>query len=99
MPYADPEKQRECMAAYLKTPKGKRDHNKATKSWRQRNPEKYRAQNAVGNALRDGKLVRPEKCEDCGIECKPHGHHEDYSKPLAVNWVCKPCHDKRHRQP
>src|SRR4249919_1523807 len=28
------------------------------KRWRQKHPDRYRAQTAVGNALRDGKLVK-----------------------------------------
>jgi hypothetical protein len=64
--------------------------------WRKSNPEKYRAQTAVGNALRDGKLIRPTTCDACGKECVPHGHHEDYSKPLEVIWLCELCHVTLH---
>jgi len=49
--------------------------------WRERNPEKMKAHNAVNNAIRDGKL-QPMPCVVCGE--KAHGHHEDYSKPLDV---------------
>ena len=56
---------------------------------------RYAANNAVNNAIRDGKLER-QPCEVCG---KPnaHGHHEDYSKPLDVNWLCRRHHADRHR--
>lgn len=97
MPYADPQKRKDCMAAYLKTDKGKADHNKATDAYRQRNPQKYKATNAVNNALRDGKIAKPEHCEDCGTKCKPHGHHDDYEKKLEVRWLCNDCHKERHR--
>lgn len=67
-----------------------------TKQFRQRFPEKWRAQQAVMNAVRRGRLVRPGACSACGTACKPHGHHDDYSQPLAVRWLCQPCHLKHH---
>ncbi len=47
-------------------------------------------------ALKIGHLIRPSKCEVCMKECKPDGHHEDYSKPLEVKWVCHVCHHHIH---
>lgn len=34
-------------------------------------------------------------CRDCGSE-KSEAHHEDYSKPLEVIWLCRGCHLKLH---
>ena len=36
-------------------------------------------------------------CEVCG-ERKTHAHHDDYSKPLEVKWLCKKHHDEHHRE-
>lgn len=58
-------------------------------------PEKYKARTAVGNALRDGRLQRGP-CEKCGA-AKVEAHHEDYSKPLEVRWLCSRCHGHEHR--
>lgn len=46
------------------------------------------------NAIRDGKLT-PMPCEVCGKQ-KAQGHHEDYSKPLDVIWLCTRHHQDRH---
>jgi len=51
-------------------------------------------QGKVRWAVASGRLVRPDKCEQCGVKCKPQGHHTDYSKPLEVTWLCKACHAK-----
>jgi len=66
--------------------------------WRLRYPEKKRAQRQVADAIESGKLVRPSACESCGVQTKPQGHHPDYSKPLDVRWLCKPCHAIADRQ-
>lgn len=47
-------------------------------------------------ALRKGFLLRLP-CEKCGA-AKSECHHEDYSKPLDVHWLCKPCHAVEHRK-
>jgi len=61
---------------------------------REDNPERYKANNAVNNAIRDGKLKR-EPCEKCGA-AKAQAHHEDYSKPFDIEWLCRKCHVIHH---
>lgn len=46
---------------------------------------------------RKGKLVRSDTCEKCGKECLTQGHHQDYSKPLDITWLCQQCHIELHR--
>lgn len=68
------------------------------RNWIQRNQEKRSAHILVGNSLKNGSLVRPDQCERCGGKCTPEAHHEDYSKPLDVDWLCTSCHGERHRE-
>lgn len=53
----------------------------------------------VRGAIRRGELIKPTSCEVCGKETRSkllHGHHEDYSKPLEVRWICVKCHRVSH---
>jgi hypothetical protein len=60
----------------------------------ERDPEKESARRRVRNAVRSGKLTR-SPCEVCGV-AKSEGHHDDYSKPLDVRWLCRKHHDEHH---
>jgi hypothetical protein len=61
--------------------------------WEHDHPEWKKAQTAAGNAVRDGRLKRETRCQRCGIENgRIEKHHPDYSEPLKVEWLCKPCH-------
>lgn len=82
-------------AEYLKTPRGKEVSLKATRNFR-KDKIKYKAHNELNNSLRDGKILKPSNCQNCKIECNPHGHHDDYSKPLDVRWLCTKCHTDFH---
>ncbi len=66
--------------------------------WIKRNREKRNAHLAVQYEIRSGRMTRPEKCERCGGSYGIHGHHDDYSKPLEVTWLCRFCHGARHRE-
>lgn len=64
---------------------------------RQNSPQKVAARNAVNAAVKRGELLKPTDCEMCGQQRKVAGHHDDYSKPLQVRWLCAACHGKEHR--
>jgi hypothetical protein len=65
--------------------------------------ERYRVQILASakarRAYRAGRLPRPLRCMECGTPCREtQAHHEDYSKPLDVVWLCPPCHRAKHWQ-
>lgn len=62
---------------------------------RKKNPLVYLAYQEVSRAIRNGSLVR-QKCEIKGCERWGESHHEDYSKPLEVRWLCKQHHNEAH---
>ena len=75
------------------------------RNWRLKNPEKlnaYRRNNPVKCKARDkikglihrGKLIRGN-CEVCGKK-NAEAHHDDYSKPLSVRWLCRKHHVEFH---
>lgn len=82
-------------SAYAKTEAGKRAHRVSGLRQRLLYPEKARARMQVKMALRKGELQKLP-CEKCGSEKRIEAHHDDYSKPLDVQWLCKPCHDLEH---
>ncbi len=60
------------------------------------NKVKVAARQKVKNAVFNGTLVRPKFCSKCNVDCWPDAHHEDYSKPLEVEWLCRKCHQIKH---
>lgn len=79
-----------CQAAYMR-------------EWRSRHPmtaEQRRRDSArsyAGVYLRRGKIQRSAcvRCESSQSQM----HHPDYTKPLEVVWLCRPCHLGLHRNP
>jgi hypothetical protein len=91
------EKVRELDRIRAKDPKRKQANRETVKRWRASNPEAYKAETAVGNALRDGKIIKGP-CVVCGVTKRVHAHHEDYSKPLEVTWLCATHHHRLHAE-
>ena len=89
----------------LKLRKYNREYNK---QWRKKNnysdvlryekkyPEKRLARLFVLSALNSGKLKKLP-CIVCG-SLKSQAHHEDYSKPLEVIWLCALHHKRLHQE-
>lgn len=63
---------------------------------RSKHPEKERARRLIGYRLRRG-ILKPLPCEICGNK-KTEAHHDDYSKPLEIRWLCFKCHRRVHGQ-
>jgi ribosomal protein S27AE len=68
--------------------------NRIKSEWRKRNREKSRAHRLVYYYIKKGDLT-PKPCEKCG-NSKTEAHHEDYSKPLDIIWLCDSCHKELH---
>lgn len=62
------------------------------RKYRERHPKKCNARTLLLRALAQGQLFKPENCGDCGRVSRLEAHHEDYSKPLEVRWLCHDCH-------
>ena len=59
-----------------------------------------RAQMMVYSAVKRGDLVRPAICTKCGSRRNIQASHDDYRRPLDVEWLCARCHNaKDHANP
>ncbi len=67
----------------------------AKERWTKGNRVKARARFLVWKALQSSKLVR-QPCEVCGNSAT-QAHHDDYSKPLEVRWLCDYHHKEHHK--
>lgn len=76
--------------------RGNRQSREYFKEYRKKFPNKYKAHTLVNNYLRDGKLQRVDVCEICNSSYHVVAHHDDYSKPLEVRWLCARCHSNHH---
>ena len=81
---------------YQSTESGKLSANQSKKKWLRNNADKRAAHIILGNAVRDGRIIKPILCSECGRRGRIHGHHTDYSKPLDVMWRCPRCHRAEH---
>jgi len=69
--------------------------------YKYKNPEKVRSQWMLRYNIEKGKIDKPDSCSECKKNMpknKIQGHHEDYSKPLDVIWLCDLHHKKRHKE-
>ena len=66
----------------------------SVEAYRNRHPERIAANHAVYLAIRRGDLV-PQPCEFCG-EDRVDAHHDDYTKPFAIRWLCHAHHMAIH---
>lgn len=52
---------------------------------------------AYANVYQRRGRIQHEPCVLCGNE-KSQKHHPDYTRPLLIVWLCRPCHLKVHKE-
>ena len=89
-------------AAYMKehgrTEQGKLNKIVNRERYRLRYPERARASQKVCRAVQAGVLTKPTRCTECPSTKQIEAHHDDYSQPLAVRWLCHTCHQRLHSE-
>jgi hypothetical protein len=88
--HADPEKAR--LVKKVQRERNPEINRKAVRKWQAENPEKLKA---AAQARYSVPLV--PVCEVCG-EPSTERHHEDYTHPLDVKFLCTQCHRDAHRR-
>ena len=81
--------------AYRRSDAYKKSTQASVATYRKKHPLRSRAWSAVHKAVKNGTLEKLP-CEACG-DPNAHAHHDDYSKPLDVVWLCQPHHAARHQ--
>ncbi len=90
-----PERLREYELRRNQTEHRKNQAREVARKMVTKHPLRRAAHIAVGNAVRDKKLVK-QPCVVCGT-LKVEAHHPDYSLPLEVVWLCIKHHKELHR--
>lgn len=80
---------------YELTEKGREKRRTHAIAHRIANPEKKLARDRALAAVRAGKITK-QNCVICDCD-QSFGHHEDYSKPLDLTWLCRKHHTARHK--
>lgn len=58
-----------------------------------------RAKVAVHRALKSGKLIKPDRCEECGQAGLVESFHPSgYEHVFDVRWLCRKCRNKITRK-
>ena len=81
---------------YVSTDRGRQAHAKAVQRWRANNADRRAAQVILGNAVRDGRVIRWPVCAIPECDKSPEAHHPDYGQPLQVVWLCAAHHKQAH---
>ena len=82
---------------YSKTKQGKIARKKAALNYKNNHPFRYVAHQLISNAIKNGKLIKQNYCSECNSTLKIEAHHDDYTKPMDIRWLCELCHIRWHR--
>ena len=93
---ANPEKMRAEKLKYRS--ENRQRYNESQKEWRKNNPSKAYAHELIRKKVGAGLLIKPNDCSCCGVFTETlHAHHDDYTQPLKIRWLCARCHSDWHK--
>lgn len=84
---------RKYMAAWRNN--NRERYNQYSRDYNLYHPLEKKARGILYRAILAGTVVKPELCQGCNKAKPLQGHHEDYTQPLEVEWLCKDCHEVR----
>jgi hypothetical protein len=61
---------------------------RVTREWRRKHKDRQAAHNKAARTP----IKKVSACEGCGRAVRLEKHHPDYTRPLLIVWLCKPCH-------
>ena len=93
--FRDKEKRLAAAREYAQSESGKAAASRANLKYSLRYPERRVAHWMTSNAIRDGRLRRGP-CAFFGVSLRVHAHHNDYTKPLDIVWLCPEHHRVVH---
>lgn len=75
----------------------KKEREKANKIYQENYQHRLKriCREATHRRISSGKLIK-EPCEVCG-DIKVEAHHDDYTQPMKVRWLCKKHHVEHHK--
>lgn len=77
--------------------RGREIAREAVRRYRKRRPMVDAAHRFIRLAVEKGLIQRSNECTECGSSNTVEAHHDDYTKPDVVRWLCKACHETWHR--
>ncbi|HAS1882515.1 hypothetical protein M2O51_10515 [Enterobacter hormaechei] len=91
------ERNKAVKRAYQESEAGRGSRRRIDKKRYFSNLIKVKARRLLRTEVDKGLILRPTTCESCHSVGAVHAHHDDYSKPLSVRWMCPQCHKDWHR--
>ena len=82
-------------AKYYAQPEIKARRAELMRKYAVQHAERHAARRKVRTAIESGRMSR-QPCEVCQ-QGNAHAHHDDYSRPLEVRWLCHSHHIEHHK--
>lgn len=88
------EKHNGYYAHNMKDPVRAEQERERRRRWARNHKDQVSAMQCINHYIKLG-LVTKKPCEVCGLN-NVHAHHDDYTRPLNIRWLCPVHHKEWH---